>query len=128
MLALVQRPVRPVTAKRQAAKVARLEARLTALRSQLEQERELLNQLTSEDDLIVGYQCAHYLSHQTFENEGWIGLYLTPDKNLAKSAACEDSGKVGFQATSSDLVCISVHQSQLESVVTKHTNIRRFDK
>lgn len=127
MLSLVQKPIRPVNTKRQAAKVARLEARLTSLMDQLAQERELLDQLRAEEDPIVGYQCAHYLMHQTFENERWIGLYLTSDRNLAKTAACNDSGKMGFQATSSDLVCISVQKSQLEGVLAKHTNIRRFD-
>lgn len=128
MLSLVQKTQRkPMTAERQAARVARLEAKLASLRAQLEQERELLAQLTSESDPIVGYQCAHYLTHQTFKNERWIGLYLTPDKWRAESAACADSGKVGFQATTSDLICVSVHQSQLEDIKAKHTNIKVLD-
>ena len=127
MLSLVQKPHKPMTAARQAARVARLQAKLVIIRDQLEEELKLLDQLTSENDPIVGYQCAHYLTHQTFENERWIGLYLTPDRWRAQAAACADSGKVGFQATTSDLVCVSVHQSELESVLAKHTNIRRFD-
>jgi hypothetical protein len=128
MLIMTQEPRRkPITVKRQVARVARLETKLATLQSQLEQERALLDQLTSESDPIVGYQCAHYLTHQTFENEKWIGLYLTPDKWLAQSAACEDSGKLGFPATSSDLICKSVHKSELEQVITKHTRVRKFE-
>ena len=125
MLSLVQKPPRkPMTAKRQAARVAQLESKLATLRSQLEHERELLDQLTSEADPIVGYQCAHYLVHQTFEKEKWIGLYLTPDKWRAQAAACAESGVLGLKATTSDLVCVSVHQSELEVIRTKHTNIK----
>jgi hypothetical protein len=125
MLSLVQKPRKPMTAARQASRVARLESKLATLLSQLTKERELLDQLTKADP-IVGYQCAHYLTHQTFVNENWIGLYLTPHKWQAQSAACSDSGKSGFPATTSDLVCVAVHQSELEDIKPKHTNIQDF--
>lgn len=76
------------------------------------------------EDPIVAYQCAHYLSHEVFGNEKWIGLYITGSRQQAMYEACHDSGKVGFTATSSDLICISVTLSELEAVKAKHTNIR----
>jgi hypothetical protein len=79
---------------------------------------------SKEEDPVVAYQCAHYLTHETSQGEKWIGLYLTRSRQQAIYEACRDSGTVGFTATSSDIICVSVTQSELEAVKAKHTNIR----